>query len=281
MDKKHAILDKYFPECSLTPISGGFTNEVFLLENQDKSFVVKTSHDNNESESTKILAKLKSNFIPKFITAFESDNIFYSVSEYIPNTKNLFEEMNKLDLEKLQTLFFFCGESIAKLHRFTIDATASMEQIPSINSNIDRISIDRTLAVQNYLLHTEQLLKEITSYSMCHGDYGPQQVIFSENSNYIIDWESLCYTLPLYDIGWFSWITYLHIDDQSVVIQVLKSFKQGYSSISSWDFTPKDIKSFAIRKIWEVLPRFVNQNLDISNAWIDRLDKALNTNFDY
>src|SRR5690606_15342975 len=113
------------------------------------------------------------------------------------------------------------------------DRNQKLTSIPTVLSKIEGIDDDTHSKVLKHIIHTEDILSK-KEHAICHGDYGPQQVIFGTSSAYIVDWETITYTVPLYDIGWFSWITYLHFEPQTSAQEALNAFKNGYIKVLPW-----------------------------------------------
>jgi len=113
---------------------------------------------------------------------------------------------------------------------------------------------------------------------LCHGDFGPQNsIVTKDNTVYLIDFEQVHWGNPYEDLGWFYWITILHYTDKSK--ELLQSFNKGYLPIKNIGLDYEKIKAFAIRRIWSVLPKKVVESVETREAWTNRLNLTLSTDF--
>jgi aminoglycoside phosphotransferase (APT) family kinase protein len=220
---------------NFTPVrlSGGYTNETFLLDGTFPPLVAKVASLMNEDIHNEIscLHRMRgTGLVPKVYDFIQSNDVQITVMEYREgiNGQSLIDNH---DIEKTRELYKSLGKSLA----------TSIHSIPYKNASKEIRTCD--LSVLNFELgfvtealihHSKDILKKINDtpeeWVLTHGDYGMHNVLLSEsNSLTVLDWEWSEWANPLTDIGWVCWFTKLHYPEQAALLNSL--FVEDINSI--------------------------------------------------
>jgi thiamine kinase-like enzyme len=258
-------------------LSGGFTNEVFKIEIENgQQYVTKIINSIYESSVNKILSNHGFDHKPKLISTLDLEDRYIMIFNFIESF-NLYEKMNEMSDTELSNSFKNFGELVGLMHNLQIgiEEQLQLNPLPELsNKGLDFIPEELNNTTTQYLISFNKFLDSRKS-TLIHGDLGPQQVVIDESTKtYLLDFETACFANPGYDIGWCFWIVNYHLDVDKHKI-AFDSFIKGYSQNRKWDYSSDEIRYFAVRKIFEVLPRFKTEPKSTKEEWEKRLEIAL------
>ena len=194
-------------DISIQNLDGGMTNENFLVQENDKKYVVRLGDDIPEhlvSRSNELIvskAAANAGISPKVIfhskgilvldyiesTTLSAEEVRKNIKSIIPIIKNIHNEIPK----KLygQSLIFWVFHVIRNYAKFLKDNQSTHLKILS-----DLIS------------KSELLEKNSAPYEIvfCHNDLLPANFLDDGSRLWVIDWEYAGYNTPLFDLGGLS-----------------------------------------------------------------------------
>ena len=106
--------------------------------------------------------------------------------------------------------------------------------------------------------------------TLIHGDFGPHNVIYQNNSIIAIDWEWAGYGNPMYDIAWVLWFTNIHYPNYYQILSDI--FINTYLKHNSINISETLIKTYSISNVLKILSRIKEENIESKNEWIRRLN---------
>lgn len=283
MNIEHFLLNK-FNAFSIEELSGGYTHQTYLIHSRNAKFVVKVFVDGtvgtagNEAISNQFLDQINFKYKPKLIEEFKLDNKDIVVFEYIESS-NTFALTETLDISISIDYFKQLGSIVAKIHDI------GFSHYSNIKFNYEFILPNKLKELAEDLqIKSKMILSQIepidsNNFRLVHGDLGPQNSIVTKINNEVllIDFEQMHWGNIYEDLGWFYWITILHFPDQYKLL--LKAFEETYLANQNFKIDYNQVKAFAIRKIWSVLPEKLIESEETKIAWIERLRKALESDF--
>lgn len=272
---EEVLLNK-FENVKLKRLTGGYTNNIFLLEGSLPSVIAKVSNKVNDDGMTEIssLNLLRETKItPKMHDYFESDGYLFILMDYIQGL-NSQSYLDDRDVNKSTEVYKLLGKHLAEdIH--CIKRMSSNLYLPTINLiNIDLESL-------NFI--PQPLINEVRSilniycdedYVLIHGDYGPHNAISSQATLHIVDWEWAGWGHPLQDISWVVWFVHLHYP--KFAKDLSRIFLQAYRSHSNISISEEQIRAFAVSRIINIMGRISNASIDVQKEWIRRLQWTLN-----
>lgn len=191
------LIKAKFPEHEITPLSGGGTNALYLLERNGIRTVLKIAMISNfnagvEEECLHILNR--SRFAPRLYERFEIDRRTSLRIEYIEGPSYLsliLERLKDADVGKIFPLFSSLGELLAELHAVQLSSDHRLpcfnihppEKNTFIEESLYQRSVQRIMGISGDTDHAPVLV---------HGDFGYHNVIFDlSGQSRVIDWERL------------------------------------------------------------------------------------------
>lgn len=269
-----------------TPVrlSGGYTNETFLLKGTTPLVIAKLASSLNgdvQNEKNALLLLNKVGIAPKFYDFIEIEKYLITVMEYRLG-QNGQSIMDHNEIEKSKELYKRLGVSLAKdIHSIKYDGQSYGLKECNVNVlNYDLDFVPESLIVKSKkFLHT--LHDSKAKWVLTHGDYGSHNVLYTEAHELtVIDWEWTEWANPLTDIAWVCWFTRLHYPESANVLNSL--FIREYIRNSSLYIVPEDLKAYCIYKVWKVLYKVENAPQEVQQEWIRRLAWTFETDiFDF
>lgn len=279
-NKLHTLLKRY-GDFTLTPLSGGYTNETFLLNGPKTALVVKVAlHQNhdiqNEVSCLKITQKWRET--PEFYEFIQTNDLQITVMEYCEGV-NAQKFLDHYDVEKTKLLYKLLGETLAQ----TIHALKYNSSSYGINEcNLGEIPFTIPFVPDNLINETKNLLQGMKDsrddWVLTHGDFGVHNVLFTDDNRLtVIDWEWSEWGNPVSDIAWVCWFTKLHYPNYADVLIPL--FIEGYNTYKPIHLTSDVLKRYSLYKVWKILHRVRDSSIEVQQEWIRRLKWTIETDF--
>ena len=239
------------PEIISTPITGGVSSDIFLLEDGVSQIVVKralsrlrvndewivdTGRNRTEQEFIRRVASFLPCAMPKIV--HYNNQLHYFAMEYLQGYSDWKSVLlaGRPNLDTAQR----AGSILGALHRETWQNDSLMQDF---NSD----TYFHALRTEPYLLtcaarhpqlqqiiHTEARRLEDTRLCLIHGDYSPKNIMVNGNRVVILDCEVGCFGEPAFDLAFllnhFLLKALLHKDRAGEYINLVVSARRGYAS---------------------------------------------------
>ncbi|WP_339293168.1 aminoglycoside phosphotransferase family protein [Paenibacillus sp. FSL W8-0187] len=227
------ILLSKFQNIKLTALSGGYTNSTLLLEGSDPPVIAKIFKKNSIDARTEInsLTILNNSGVsPAIYDYFEDNESLYIIMDYIHGVNSQIF-LDNGDIDKVREIYKLLGFRLANdIH--SIKRRGSGLHFPGID--LINVDIDSFDFVPSSL---KDEVKRVLSISvneeetLIHGDFGPHNTIFSNDSLFVIDWEWAGWGNPLQDVAWVVWFVHLHYPH--VCKELSENFLRTYNFYSN------------------------------------------------
>jgi len=277
------VLRKYLEDKygDFTPVrlTGGYTNETFLLNGTNPLLVVKVANSFNEdiqNEINCLKMAQETGIVPKIYDLIKTNSHQITVMEYRKGTNGQSILDNK-DIERTKELYKSIGKLLSKyIHsiKYNFSSNGIKEcNLLELNLNLDFVP-------DTLINNSKEILREIKDtkeeWVLVHGDYGMHNVLYTDNNNLtVLDWEWSEWANPLTDIGWVCWFTKLHYPEHADILNHL--FIEEYKKHNVVHLSPKILKAYCVYKVWKVLHKVKNAPLEVQQEWIRRLKWTLET----
>ena len=271
----YSILLEKYKNVNLVKINGGYTNNVFLLENHFPKIIVKIfnkkqyNNDTGKNELNALRLLNGSNVSPKLHDFLEDDSNLYIIMDYIIgiNGQNI---LDNNEIDNIKKLYELLGYNLSKnIH--SIKQEKNVMKLPEIKLE------DINNGIFEYLdNNTKETIKNMLDIkvnennTLIHGDFGPHNVIYQNNSIIAIDWEWAGYGNPMYDIAWVLWFTNIHYPNYCQILSNV--FINTYLKHNSINISEKLVKAYSISNVLKILSRIKEENVESKNEWIRRLN---------
>lgn len=211
----------------LTPLAGGVSSDIMLVEQDSRQFVLKrsleklrveddwrcsTARNISECEAIRYASRLFPENVPRILHADAEQRLFimeYFGSEFTPWKTRLLK--GDIDLQVGEKI----GALLARLHGSSWLAPGLRKQF---NTGADFFA----LRIEPYLLTTGQRHPQLkplfqqeaeriqrTSLALVHGDWSAKNFLVSEDRLIILDWEVAWFGDPAFDAAFFLNLIYL------------------------------------------------------------------------
>lgn len=203
----------------ITPLTGGVSSDIFLVEEGDKRFVAKraleklrvqqdwyadTSRIKTEIACLELFAEIAPGITPRIIAARPDHG--YVLMEFLDSSFINWKSA-LLDGHCDAARAFAAGDTLGIIHRLTWNR-------PDLETRFNALENFRQLRLNPYfasLLNrhpdlqesVENEIHQLQGNRLClmHGDYSPKNLLFSKDRIVVLDWETACYADPAFDIG--------------------------------------------------------------------------------
>jgi len=275
---------KMFKTYHITPLPGGGTNALYLLENSLKErCVLKVAMlSNKRAQTEEICLDLlrQTDFVPKLLSRRTIDGKLCLLMEYIAgktHLSTLLENRENANMDHSLSLFRSLGVLLAKFHQQKITSRHLAHLDHQLNRNHSFIH-------RHLYERSSGILKKINSFRLnmsvlVHGDFGYHNVIRDLNGrDILIDWELAGTGDPRLDIGSLLFWTHLHFPNEA--FDFCHAFMDGYQSIENLECTQEIIHPFVILQIWRIIDMVTEDFPDhVKKEWNRRLSWALDKVF--
>ncbi|MBK1875896.1 phosphotransferase family protein [Pelagicoccus mobilis] len=208
------------PEATLTPLTGGVSSEIYLVEDGEKRFVVKralaklkveadwfadTSRNHSEQAYIRYVGEMRPDAMPAIVGSDAEAGLF--AMEFLDGFENWKQAM--LAGECSIELAAKAGKLLGEIHAASwgdVKVLAEFDSIP----NFDQLRIDpylRATAEKHedikplILAEAERLMT--SRECLIHGDYSPKNILYSEDRLVPLDCEVACYADAAFDLSFY------------------------------------------------------------------------------
>lgn len=203
---------------TLTPLTGGVSSEIYLVQDAQKRFVVKralpklnvaadwyadTSRNAMEHAYIRYVGELLPDSVPR--VTYANDQAGYFVMEYLEGFINWKQDLlaGRFDVEVAK----MAGRILGKIHASSWNDAGITGQFDAIE-NFDQLRIDPYLrataakhpAVSRQLLEEASRLRE-SRQCLMHGDYSPKNMLYQDQRLVILDCEVACHGDAAFDLA--------------------------------------------------------------------------------
>jgi len=279
----YEILYKKYGNVKINELNGGYTNKIVSLDGSNPKVVAKIYekglYKNNNSWKNEIntLINLKNiNISPKVYDYFEDDLFEYLIMDYVNGTNGQYF-LDNGDIETARKIYKLLGIHLAK----------DIHSIKHEESNLDLTVIKLVNIGDNFLEYIPVKLKDIMDQindgqikkeqTLIHGDFGPHNIIFSNDAIIAVDWEWAGWGNPPQDISNVLWLVHLHYPH--LCHELSDIFLNAYCSNRSIKITEEMIKAYSILKCINVLNIINDENNENKKEWIRRLEWTIGRKF--
>lgn len=210
---------------TVTPLTGGVSSDIYLVEDGEKKWVVKraleklkvqedwfadTSRNRFESEYLRYVAAFLPKAVPRVV--FEGDGYF--AMEYLGEGFDNWKQL-MLDGRYEPDYAEQAGHTLGVIHQTSLgdrearkcfDSTANFHQLRSEPYLVATGSRHPDLTA---MFETEVIRLESTRECLVHGDYSPKNILISESRLVVLDCEVAWYGDPAFDLAFL--LTHLHL----------------------------------------------------------------------
>ncbi len=275
--KKH-LVDQY-GDFTLVRLTGGYTNETFLLKGTTPPLVAKVASSltpdiHNEINCLKKMTH--TGIAPKVYDVFKERNVHITILEYREG-QNGQSLLDHHDIDRTNDLYRFLGKTLSKdihsqKYTFTSDGIRTCN-LHELNINLDFVPKDLIRDSKEIL---EKLHDQQEDWVLTHGDYGMHNVLFTANNQLtVLDWEWSEWANPLIDIGWVCWFTHLHYPEHAKRLNAL--FLKEYQTHAKIDLSAEKVKGYCVYKVWKILMKVQHAPQQVQQEWIRRLKWTIET----
>ena len=275
---KELLTDKY-GDFTAIRLTGGYTNETFLLKGTSPLLVVKIANSFNvdiQNEIYSLRSIEETGVAPKVIDFIETPLGQITVMEYREG-KNGQTIIDRGNLETNKEIYKALGKELStRIHS---------QKYKSISNgikefNIEELNFNLDFVPGILIQHSKQILKELNDnkeeWVLTHGDFGVHNVLCTVNNSLtVIDWEWAEWANPLIDIAWVYWFTKLHYPEQSNTLNPL--FIEEYKKHTSVHLSTEKLKAYCLYKVWKILNKIGNAPREVQLEWVRRLRWTIET----
>jgi aminoglycoside phosphotransferase (APT) family kinase protein len=207
-------------QARLTPLTGGVSSEIYLVEDGDRRFVIKraleklkveaewfadTSRNHSEQSYIRYVGGFRPDAMPE-IYQWDSEAGLFSM-EYLDGFRNWKQDL--LDGQCRADLAGQAGSLLGEIHAKSWGNTRVKADFDSI-PNFDQLRIDpylRATAKKHPDVEAKLLTeaKRLTESRQCliHGDYSPKNMMYRDGRLVPLDCEVACYADAAFDLSFF------------------------------------------------------------------------------
>jgi hypothetical protein len=193
--------------------------------------------------------------------------------EYLPGNVGQAYLDNK-DLVKMRDIYRRLGfHLVTDIHNIHMDDSVPLPVYDLVHPNIDTIVPVELIDEARSVLGVDFL----TTYSLVHGDYGPNNIILHQSNIKIVDWEFAGWGSPLFDIAWVIWFAHHHYPNYGKELSEI--FLKEYRTHAGITINKTLIKAFAVSRVIYILGRISETNVEGLAEWRKRLAWTLKADF--
>lgn len=231
-----------------TPLTGGVSCEIFLIEDGDEHFVAKRalsqlkvaeewladpSRNKYEQRYLKYVGEKHPDWVPTIRNSFEEENLF--IMEFFPEC---FRDWKKYLLagEINPQVASNIGAALGTIHAMSWNDDSAKTWFDSDN-NFHELRLSpyfEFMRAKHPQIESrlDALIDTIQTTKLClvHGDFSPKNILVADTEIKIVDCEVAWYGDPSFDIGFLVHhllLKYLHFDNEQF-IQLASAFVDGY-----------------------------------------------------
>lgn len=212
-------------DATVTPLTGGVSSEIYLVEDGEKKWVVKraleklkvqedwfadTSRNRFEREYLKYVGAFLPKAVPKVV--FEGDGYF--AMEYLGEGYANWKQ-SMLDGRYEPEYAQQAGHMLGVIHQASLGDREARKSFDS-TTNFHQLRSEPYLVATGgrhpdltAMFETEVIRLESTRECLVHGDYSPKNILISESRLVVLDCEVAWYGDPAFDLAFL--LTHLHL----------------------------------------------------------------------
>lgn len=272
------ILKDHFPDATLTQLTGGYTNQSYWLEGSDPPVMAKIFTENKSSAKVEMNALTllnPSGVTPGLRDFFEENGSLFVMMDYIKgiNGQRILDEG---DLDTARKIYKRLGIDLAtRIHsikRGNVDPVLPVIEMVSSESDLLNVIPNPLKDKVSGLL---KVAVEEHNITLIHGDYGPHNILLTQESLFVIDWEWAGWGNPLQDVAWVVWFVGLHYPQWSSELSGI--FLRSYRAHSDVEITEEAVEAFALSKAVHILNWIGEGNQEARKEWLRRLEWTAET----
>ena len=194
-------------DCRLVRLTGGFTNNTFLMEGTSPLLVAKVARlmDNDTLNEINSLHFLKDTGITPIIhDVLEISNMRIVLMDYRHGVNGQYI-LDSGNLEHAQTLYKNLGQVLAsQIHSKSLNA--SQHGIRKSDTAMLKSKLEAEFVPENLIRQSSIVLSSMNdneqNWVLTHGDYGSHNILFDLENNFtVLDWEWAEWGNPLHDVA--------------------------------------------------------------------------------
>lgn len=279
MDRLQELVRQQFPKYQISPLSGGGTNAVFLLEQNGIRSVLKVAmiSNSNASVERECLRLLRERRIAPHL--YQDLMIAERIGlrmEYVSG-KSLLSSIQECikasDIYTVYRIFSALGQTLAEVHHLHIENSVKLRKI-ELEDPPKKSFIDAKLYTRSVELFSE--LRGVFDQHpvLLHGDFGYHNVIGQSLERMkLIDWELAALGDARIDIANVLFWTHLHFPD--IALDCVKAFVDAYIEMRAEDCSSDILHRFVIYQIWRMIHMITDDfPIPVKAEWNRRLSWA-------
>lgn len=251
-DLKALLLERAWIEsdlATLTPLTGGVSSEIYLVQDGDRRFVVKralaklkvaadwfadTSRNHSEQAYIRYVGSFRPDAMPEIVGSDAEAGLF--AMEYLDGFQNWKESM--LAGECSIDLAAKAGTLLGEIHARSWGDESVLAEFDSI-SNFDQLRIDpylRATAAKHPDIALEIMIEATrlmhSRECLIHGDFSPKNILYTDERLVPLDCEVACFADAAFDLSFFLNHLFLkslfHAPKQLAFDEMIGAARSGY-----------------------------------------------------
>lgn len=287
MDKPTDFLSEKYKNCVITPVTGGGTNELYMISRNDETRLVKIAGINsedivNEYNALQLLSEAKET--PKVYGLFYIGQRAAIEMEFIRGRSMLDLILEQNDRQNIYFYFEKLGRALSNLHsQYLSNANAvrkgNVIRKFAVPDTEDLLEVD--YVPRELLDEAVSILKSIKlndcDLILTHGDFGYHNTIIAEDGTAkLIDWEFAELNHPLNDIANIYFWTHFHSKEDAE--ERCRHFISAYAENAP--VRDEDLlMAFCIYKVLSIMKRTLNLPDHVKKEWVRRLRWVMSEHF--
>jgi thiamine kinase-like enzyme len=272
------LLKEKYGDFNLVRLTGGYTNDTFLLNHSPSPLVIKVANTFNadiENEIHCLNLTQDTGITPKIYDLIKTEDLQIIVMEYRKGINGQTILDNK-EIERTKELYKSLGESLAKrIHSKRYNPTSKIKEF-----NLNEIDFNLDFVPESLLTNAKRSLQNINEakeeWVLTHGDYGIHNVLYTDtNTLTVLDWEWAEWANPLTDIGWVCWFTKLHYPEYADSLNSM--FIEEYQLYNPIHVSNETLQAYCVYKVLKVLHKVQKSPKVVQEEWIRRLKWTMET----
>lgn len=236
-------------QTTLTPLTGGVSSEIYLVEEGSRRFVVKraleklkveadwfadTARNDAEQAYIRYVGSFRPDAMPAIIGSDSSASLF--AMEYLDGFSNWKDALlsGQCDVHLADK----AGRLLGEIHARSWGDPEVLRVFDSI-PNFDQLRIDPYLRATSAkhpelasLLLAEAERLTLSRECLIHGDYSPKNILYLDERLVPLDCEVACYADAAFDVSFFQVHLFLkslyHLPKKLAFDSMLEAFRDGY-----------------------------------------------------
>lgn len=280
VDTLNKLVRQQFSEYHISPLSGGGTNAVYVLERRGSRSVLKVAMVSNrnasvERECLRILEESRT--VPRLFQNFILAERIGLHMEFISGKtllEHIQENLEAANNGAIYDIFSSLGRLLAEIHSANIADCSQLRKI-ELEEPPSKPFIDNRLNKRSIELFSELSGTFGRRASLLHGDFGYHNVIRdTSGNNRLIDWELAGIGDPRTDMANVLFWTHLHFPD--IAHECGRRFVEAYLERREEECNPEIMHRFVIFQVWRIIEMVTDDfPAPVKSEWNRRLAWAI------